>query len=236
MKKLFNVMMILCIMISFVVQTAKADGYEQAEKINSIIGNSEYLYAEHYSVSEQEAKTVAQEILEENINEWVGKKTGRGSAYPYVDNSKRSLFMTITHRSGTLTRVFVYVKKSDILPRSASEVRKVGLEEYASGVESRVTRRQRQDTVNPEVLKILSTYKEYKPMAEKLVQLKNEGKIEKYARYSKLDNPDDYYLVIYNTAGKIQAILSQGEERYNILTDRPDRVLNYSGCGAIGFK
>ena len=77
---------------------------------------------------------------------------------------------------------------------------------------------------------------DYSALAAKITDLKTEGIIEKYGRYASLDSPQEYYLAIYNTAGKIVAILSPGQNRININTKNPDSEKNYSGCGAIGFK
>ena len=72
-------------------------------------------------------------------------------------------------------------------------------------------------------------------LERKLQQMKAEGKLESYARYAQLDNPEACYLAIYNKEGKVLAILSPGSDRRNVATGRPDGVKNYSGCGAIGF-
>ena len=72
-------------------------------------------------------------------------------------------------------------------------------------------------------------------MADKIKELKAEGKIGHYARYASLEKPEIYYLAIYNTEGKVVAVLTPGGNRINVKTNQPDKVTNYSGCGAIGF-
>ena len=83
---------------------------------------------------------------------------------------------------------------------------------------------------------LLAGITDYYAMAEKVKQLKAEGKIEDYGRYASLDDPDECYLIIYNREGKVVAILTPGPDRLNVKTNQPDGVANYSGCGAIGIE
>jgi hypothetical protein len=86
-----------------------------------------------------------------------------------------------------------------------------------------------------ECVNTIASYTEYKPMAEKVMQFRELGKITRYGRYTSLDNPELYYLAIYNTAGQVVAVLTPGPTRYNVKSGEVDKVTNYSGCGAIGF-
>lgn len=67
--------------------------------------------------------------------------------------------------------------------------------------------------------------------------MKEEGIITAYGKYSTMDTPEECYLIIYDPAGNIRAVLGKGsEQRINLNTQRQDSETNYRGCGAIWFK
>ena len=65
--------------------------------------------------------------------------------------------------------------------------------------------------------------------------MKSEGLITHYARYASLTKPEMYYLAIYDRRGTILSVLTNGNPRINVGTGKEDSVVNYKGCGAIGF-
>lgn len=67
--------------------------------------------------------------------------------------------------------------------------------------------------------------------------MKQEGTITAYGKYSSMEEPEECYLIIYDPAGNIRAVLGKGtDERPNLLTNKQDSETNYRGCGAIWFK
>lgn len=67
--------------------------------------------------------------------------------------------------------------------------------------------------------------------------LKQQGIIADYGKYSTLKNPEEAYLIIYDPAGNIRAVLDPGTDtRRNLKTNADDSLKNYRGCGAIWFK
>ena len=151
----------------------------------------------------------------------------KGSANLVVNNRKE-LWTTLSMPRGTnMYRYFIYVKKKDIIPTDNAVV---------IANESRPAVEEKLQPVLPEAVNLLAGITDYYAMAEKVKQLKAEGKIEDYGRYASLDDPDECYLIIYNREGKVVAILTPGPERLNVKTNQPDGVANYSGCGAIGIE
>jgi hypothetical protein len=69
-----------------------------------------------------------------------------------------------------------------------------------------------------------------------VIQLKKDGLVSEYDTYRKLADPSEYILVIYNTGGDIEAVLSEGVNRKNLKTGQADGVENYHGRGAFGVK
>lgn len=66
--------------------------------------------------------------------------------------------------------------------------------------------------------------------------LKADGSITNYGKLATAENLEECYLVVYDIAGNIKALLGKGEEtRPNLKTGRDDRLDNYRGCGAIWF-
>ncbi len=220
----------------FIGMTVHAQDYEALRKeINSIKKNSQYIYVDQTAETAEEAKSIAEEMLYQEINAWAAKQKKLKNSPNLVINNKKELQSVVTLPRGDMFRCFIYVKKSDIMPADNSTVLK------ASGAAQ-----QGQSTVEPiqdepaktypEVVNAIASYKDYYNMAEKIKQFKSEGKIEHYAIYRKLEKPEIYYLAVYNPEGKVVAVLTPGENRINVETGKPDKVTNYSGCGAIGFK
>ena len=127
---------------------------------------------------------------------------------------------------------FILNEKYNIVDKNPKEI--VDISSSKSKVETIDT--QANKAQYPEVVNELAAYTDYYNMADKIKEFKEAGKISYYARYASLEKPEIYYLAIYNTSGKVVAILSPGENRTNVITGQPDKVTNYSGCGAIGFN
>lgn len=211
-----------------------ADDAQIRKEINNIIRSNQYIFGEHTAATEKEAREIAEEILEANIKEWVATKKRFKESANIVINNKKSLSTSLIVSRGSLIRVFLYVKKSDIIAGNNAEIVIQDQNNINSKVEP-LEENTTNKTIYPEAVTIIASYHDYKPMAEKIVQLKEQGKILHYGRYTSLENPESYYLAIYNTSGKVVAVLTPGEPRHNVATGETDRVTNYSGCGAIGF-
>lgn len=66
--------------------------------------------------------------------------------------------------------------------------------------------------------------------------LKQKGDIIDYGKYATAKNPEDCYLIVYDPAGNIKALLDKGDKvRQNLKTGKEDSIKNYRGCGAIWF-
>lgn len=196
---------------------------EMKTQIASIKKNSLYLYAEATCPTKEDAQEVAEELLYREINEWVAKKK-KLQGGNIVVNNKKELQTTMSLPRGNMFRSFIYVKKSDIIPTSNAEIIEV-----QQSLAPTIT------PVYPEVVNTIASYTDYYKMADKIKELKAEGKISYYARYASLEKPEICYLAIYNPSGQVVAVLTPGVNRVNVKTGKDDKVTNYSGCGAIGF-
>ena len=216
----------LCLLALTAAQAGPTDDVKK--EINKIKKSSQYIYAESTAPTEEDARAYAEERLFDEVNKWVStQKKMKGSANLVVNNRKE-LWTTLSMPRGTnMYRYFIYVKKKDIIPTDNAVV---------LANESRPAVEEKLQPVLPEAVNLLAGITDYYAMAEKVKQLKAEGKIEDYGRYASLDDPDECYLIIYNREGKVVAILTPGPERLNVKTNQPDGVANYSGCGAIGIE
>lgn len=84
-----------------------------------------------------------------------------------------------------------------------------------------------------EQVKKAKTFFELKNIME---PLKQSGDIIDYGKYATMNNPEECYLVVYDIAGNILALLDKGnDERWNLTANKIDKTSNYRGCGAIWF-
>lgn len=220
-------MLLLAMSLLMGTMSMTAQETEQIKKqIASVKKSSQYLYGEAVAATEEESKSLAEELLYNEINSWAAKQRKLQNKTIAVRNQKELQTMLSLPR-GNMFRSFVYVKKSDVIsvPDAVAVVPATASSAPASTVEP----------VYPEVVTTIASYTDYHQMAEKIKELKNAGKIGHYARYANLERPELYYLVIYNQQGQVVTVLTPGENRTNVKTGQADKVTNYSGCGAIGF-
>lgn len=82
-----------------------------------------YVYAEATCRTEEEAKSIAEEVFLQNINEYVASQKKLRGANNIVVNNQKGLQQTVTMpRGSNMHRVFMYVKKNDIIPADNSVV------------------------------------------------------------------------------------------------------------------
>ena len=224
---------VAALMISAV---AFAQNSEEAKKtINSIKKNSQYIYAEATAATQQDANDLAEEILYEEINSYVASKKKMRINPKIVINNRKELVSSLALPRGNMFRSFIYVKKSDVLAVENSEM--IG-NKTSNGETAAATTTPVVSTVTPvyadEVKQVMacSTFDEVKNL---MTKLKSEGKIRHFGGYASLEDPDPYYLAIYNRQYQIVAVLTPGPNRTNTKTGEEDKVTNYKGCGAVGF-
>lgn len=214
---------------------------DQKKEINKIKKSSLYLYAETTMPDKEEAMATAIDILQREAQKWVNekrKKKETDADWDLVMTNVTQSYNQIELPRGNMYRAFAYVKKSDILTTKnviVSDLENPAPEEETAE-EAIAESPKAQPAELPEAIKRLLALEKYEELPPCVDALKEEGLITEYNRYASLPNPDDYVLIIYNRAGEIEAILSEGPERTNMRTGRTDGVANYKGRGAIGVK
>lgn len=198
------------------------------KQINKIKKSSQYIYAEATAPTEKDARTYAEERLFDEVNKWVATQKKMNGSANLVVNNRKELWTPLSIPRGTnMFRYFVYVRKKDIIATDNAVV----IEN-----KNRATVEAKLQLVLPESISLLAGITDYYAIADKVKQMEAEGKIKGYNRYASLDDPDKYYLIIYNKEAKVVAILTPGPDRLNVKTNQPDGVSNYRGCGAIGVE
>lgn len=86
------------------------------------------------------------------------------------------------------------------------------------------------------VIEQIKKAKNFFELKQIMEPLKQKGDILDYGKYATAKSPEDCYLIVYDPAGNIKAILDKGDKvRQNLNTGKKDSIKNYRGCGAIWF-
>ena len=85
-----------------------------SKQINQIKRNTQYVYSEATMENESDAMEMAYELLIEQVQEYVASKKKLNSSENILIKDIKTKSESISMMRGTMHRVFVYVKKSDI--------------------------------------------------------------------------------------------------------------------------
>lgn len=213
------------------------------KKINSIKRNNQYIYAEATMSTEAEAYQIAEELLTTYINEYIETKKKLSQAENVIVKDVTGKCDKIQMRRGEMYRVFVYVKKSDLIPADnvvtfvkpeavpePSEIDEPSGEDVSD--ETLKLNVAWQQAVIDELL-ATSSLTEVKAM---LNRLKAEYKVKRYGNYDECNNPATCFWLIIDGNGSVQTVLGPGvDQRANFKTLQYDSLKNYSGSNAIWF-
>ena len=236
MKKILILLLLTLCSMTALSQTIE----EQKKKIASIKKSNSYIYAEVTTTDQQQAIDLATDLLHKNVNEWAAKQKKFAGSNKIVTRNTNYTVEQITMPRANMYRAFMYVKKSDVIPADNVEVRNTPAEVAEANASkpkpatvAPISNNNR-DAVVSELLPIKNTGR----LSAKLKELKANGKIVEYdnLRGLKDKNKAEYIMVVFNREGNVEAILSEGENRINLLTSAPDQLTNYKGRGAIGVK
>ena len=269
--------------------------------------------------TEEEAKSIAEDVFLQNINEYVASQKKLRGANNIVVNNQKGLQQTVTMpRGSNMHRVFMYVKKNDIIPAdnsvvlSKEEVAKTETPAPKANAKTEApkpkTNEPKADVANteaakvatptadvttpktdvaevkaesaqpktevaeakaepktevkaetkatttevaastlekiipekpqaiPEAAKKMATFTNVKTAAVWLKDMKANGTVTEYNKYNAVADKEAYWLVIYDSHGDIAAVLTDGKQRRNAATQKPDHERNYPNCAALCVK
>lgn len=248
MKKIIPTISLLFIAVTMMAQTSM-------EEVNRIKRDAEYLYGEATMNDKQAALQLAYELLETEIKNWAAAKNSKITS---VTASKIfEVADTIILSRHNMIRAFVYVSTKNL---KAQKGKTLTIEINKSEPISKPIVEKKEEPVvlaNPvtpatvikeEPKKVVPT-KPKNDALEKLLKLTSfydlektieplriEGKVKSYGKYATMKNPEECYLIIYDTDANIRAILGKGtDSRKNLRTGKDDTERAYKGCGAFWF-
>lgn len=205
MKRALFVILYFCTLLS-----AAAIDDKQA-KINSIKKDTCYIYADITKATQEEASAEANRQLKQNALEWLASEDL--TAYiNAIEENIHSQADTILTRRLEMYRLFLYIKKSNLLQLSSKN----------------------HDT--NESIESMKHTKYFFELQQKMEAMKQRGDIKDYGKYATMKHPEQCYLIVYDAAGNIRAWLGKGiNTRMNLQTGEYESLMNYRGCGAIWF-
>lgn len=227
---------------------------KKLEQINAIKKNADYLYGESTMQTQEEATSLAFENLQKEVLAWAQRNDKNLKVTSAAEIN--SLAETMMTRRATMYRVFVYVKKSDLIdvitsipappkdtvkadvqPKDTTTVKSVHHKDsiVTDSVRNIIRQRFLGCRQNDALLR-LQKAKNFFELKTIMQPLKAEGKILDYGKYATAKEPELCYLIVYDPAGNIRALLGKGKDiRKNLKTGHDDNIGNYRGCGAIWF-
>lgn len=229
MKRFINLFLVLCTVLTIEAMD------KRLEEINAVKRDTTYLYAEATMKTQTDAAKVANELLQEEIIRWTNEQQ-----HPIDSISACKLSLqadTMVMRRSEMFRVFTYIKKEQLM--SISQVAEI-VEPKDSTLLNDDTKKMLIRRFSPQkdhsVLKKILHAKNFFELRNIMEPLKESGQITDYGKYATIKNPQDCYLIIYDPAGNICALLDKGEDpRKNLKTGKDETIHNYRGCGAIWF-
>jgi len=111
MKRIVTLLFIGSLCLHLMGQTVA----ETKVQINKIKRSQSYLSAEATMDTEEAAMNMAKELLVSEINDWVASKKNNASVKQIVLQDINSCTQLMDMKRGVKTRVFVYVKKKDVV-------------------------------------------------------------------------------------------------------------------------
>lgn len=228
---------------------SQADIEKQKATINKIKKNtSDYIYAETTLPDAKSALDLAQDLLYQNINEYVANRRKFAEAGKVVTVNTNYVTEKITLPRGNMFRAFLYVNKDDIIPASNVAVTSSNTTAKAVTVGTPTNAAPKTTTKEPETKRVVAKpsrnaiinsllqLKSFQDAKKQLKTMKSKGEISSYDMYENLTNPQSCLLLVFDANGNIRALLSDGAKRINLQTSRADDLRKYKGCGAIGIE
>lgn len=105
----------LIILLTLILFPLTVGGQSISKQINDIKRSSKYLSAEATLETESKAYELANELLAKQISEFIQEKGGLQNANTIIVKNVAGKIEKMQMKRGTMSRVFLYVQKSDII-------------------------------------------------------------------------------------------------------------------------
>lgn len=237
-----------------------------SKEINKIKRNPLYIYAESTMESESEARDVAYEMLMQQVEEYVASKRKLNKADNVLIKDIKSKGESMTMMRGTMYRVFVYVKKTDIegventtvinapsgttiaVSNDPQTIVNVGnipprttISESDIAVE--LPEGETGDVASPlsgwkqDAINSLLECEDINAVRARLNRLKAQYKVKNYGTADRCPSREKAFWVVFDDNGSIISILGEGAgERYDFKRHTTSSLDSYKGMSAIWFN
>lgn len=209
-------------------------------EINAIKKDALYIYGEATMPTKEEASSLAYELLQKRVLEWAQEDSLHLNITSVADINQMA--DTIITRRADMFRVFAYIRKSCLtqdapIDSSAVNAHLPKQDSLLTDSVKRVIRHRFFGRKENDALLRLKEARSFFELKDIMQPLKAQGDIIDYGKYATAERPEECYLIVYDPAGNIRALLGKGTDvRANLKTGRDDSIHNYRGCGALWFK
>ena len=228
----------ILLLVHFCLIAALAMGQSDSKTINSIKRDNSYLYEEATAKDADEAYQSASELLKRRIEEYVAEEKKLRTAENIIIKDMKSCTEQIQMQRGDMTRVFLYVKKKDILPAEANvsvmhndnkveEPKKKDKDKDKGSVpEAKIEEITDTDSSlklpvawQQEVIDDLLACKTVAEAKNLLSRQKAEFKVKRYGSYATCSDKTACFWITGDESGNLLTVLGPGaEERTNFRT------------------
>ena len=243
MKHILSLSFILTL-VSFSMVTAQTP--VTTKEINAVKRDNNCIYAETTMKDVNEAILGAKSILEVKVGDWIRSQYPEEDVKLCIAKAKEHSFEIQTRR-GDYYRAFIYVRKNDIMPVTEKKELLVfqvqpdsdtplSTPDIVISEDIQIDESTPVTTLTEEEKKMV-TITSFYDVEPYIKGLRNQNKLRDYGKYTTMPEDSPCHLFIYNTEGKIKAVLRKTETaQINLWTLKEDNVKNYKNCGAIWFR
>lgn len=240
MKKLFSYLVSYprtsYLVLLWVALLCSIDGYAQGnftDSINAVKRDTSYIYAESTMRDAVEAQSGARALLELKMTEWLRRCYPRLDVDRLVAKAAETCHSMVTQR-GSYTRVFVYVRKNDLVPASQFNP---NLTPSASNPTTPSLQIPNSLLLTPIEQQMLNC-QDFSSIEPFVKGLRTQKRLKAYGKFASLPEDVPCYIFVYNRESEIVAYLRQTADgkHFNLRSLKEDNVRKYINCGAIWFQ
>ena len=254
----------LIVLTISLIMVSTAMGQSVSKQINDIKRSKQYITAEATMETEEQAYALAEELLAQSISEYVADKKSLKQAANVIVKDVAGKAEKLQMKRGEMARVFLYVKKSDII--AADNTRVLVQPNNTAGKDAgkkKDKEKSKAAKTSDSSLELASTVEDIKGDApsetaadswqlnainellaceslavaqKKLEDMKIDMQVKRYGVPATCRYPEKCCWLIFDEQQNIVTVLGEGSDsRMNYKTQQADKLSNYKDHGAIWF-
>lgn len=230
---------LLALSVFFIGFPSDAQDIGTAMNINDVKRHPEkYIFAEFTSASPDEAMENARTILTDAIINAISPEVEdrRSRALTIAENA-----IPIFAKRGTLHRTFLYVNRSHISGEQQEEKQTIALtnedESTAHPKVSEMTIQDNCDVIKDSIANKMLRVTKASEIQPFVISMKQTGEISDFGRLKSLPVEGKCYVFIFDKNNDVIAWLKKDDTAItNIITNNPQQISDFKGCGCIWFR